>query len=438
MKVLHLSNDLDPHVTGGTEIFIRELISAQQALPDPPQLLWAAHAGASFSGDHDPQAPLATHQRLLPPVVPSSDRLAAVGHRAAAIPGFGELLEDFQPDLVHLHSLSPRCGLSHARAVRNAGARLVLTVHAPGFTCMQGSLLRHRRKLCDGRIDLRRCTACRLENGRLPAPLAALLALQNGWPLSPQRPGRLAHALTARRLTGAYAEAWHELSHLADGIHVLADWSRQVLLRNGTAADKVRLIRTGGPPSLPPRRRIPLADGVLRLVYWGRCAEVKGLHLVIDAIRSLPPTLPIQLDFYGPYWNDDYGRAMQRRIAGDERFRLRGPLPHEQLLPRLQSYDLAVIPSTWLETGPLTVLEAFAAGLPVAGSDLGGISELLGQQPGGGWLLPLKPAAWARLLQNLLNDPAALALAVPQPRGFAAVAAELQMLYTHLNAGGNA
>jgi glycosyltransferase involved in cell wall biosynthesis len=120
---------------------------------------------------------------------------------------------------------------------------------------------------------------------------------------------------------------------------------------------------------------------------------------------------------------------MQRRIDGDDRFRLRGPLPHEQLLPRLQAYDLAVIPSTWLETGPLTVLESFAAGLPVAGSDLGGIAELLRLQPGSGWLLPLRSSAWARLLRHLLADPQALALEVPKPRAFTAVAAELQELY---------
>lgn len=438
MRVLHLSNDLDPRVTGGTEIFIRELIAGQRSLAQPPELLWAAHLAPGFADDHNPDAPLAAHQRLLPPVVPTPDRLAAVGHQARAIPGFDALLAEFRPDILHLHSLSPRCGLSHVRRAVAAGVRVVLTVHAPGFTCMQGSLLRHRRKLCDGRIDLRRCTACRLENGRLPAPLAFLLALQNGWPLSPQQGGRVAHALTARRLTAAFAEAWHELSDLADGIHVLAEWSRQVLLRNGVAAPKLRLIRTAGPSPLPPRRRRPVEDGVLRLVYWGRCAEVKGLHLVIDAIRSLPRSLPIQLDFYGPYWNDAYGRAMQRRISGDGRFRLCGPLPHDQLLPRLQAYDLAVIPSTWLETGPLTVLEAFAAGLPVAGSDLGGIGELLRLHPGSGWLLPLEAAAWARLLQQLLADPAALAATVPPPRAFAAVAADLQELYGSLLPVGSA
>ena len=39
--------------------------------------------------------------------------------------------------------------------------------------------------------------------------------------------------------------------------------------------------------------------------------------------------------------------------------------------------DLALIPSSWYETGPITVYEAFAMGLPIIGTRLGGIEELL-------------------------------------------------------------
>jgi glycosyltransferase involved in cell wall biosynthesis len=433
LRILHLANDLYPRVTGGTEIFVQQLIEAQWGLPQPEQVLWAAHAAAATSADHNTGAALAPHQRLLPPVQPAG-RLASVGHAAAAIPGFEALLQEWQPDLLHLHSLSPRCGLSHVRAARRAGVPVVVTVHAPGFTCLQGSLLHHRTTPCDGRIRPWRCSECRLVNAGLPAPLAGLIALQNGWPLSPERPGRLAHLLTSRRVTSAFGHAWRELLQGVAGFHVLAAWSAEVLRRNGVSERQLRLIRTAGPAPLPPRQRRPLADGVLRLVYWGRCAEVKGLHLVIDAIRSLPAELPVQLSFYGPYWDDSaYGRSLQGRIAGDPRFIRHGPIVKEALLPLLQEHDLAVVPSTWYETGPLTVLEAFAAGLPVAGSDLGGIRELL-QGQACGFLLPLRSEAWAGLIRQLLADPSPLAATTPVPRPFSTVAASLQAWYGELTA----
>lgn len=428
MRLLHLSNDFYPHVTGGTEIFVHQLIEAYQTLHADQPILWAAHQASLRDCDSDLQVKLARIQYLLPSIT-EGDRLQRVASTAAAIPGFQELLSTFRPDVVHFHSFSDRCGLSHARAVKEFGARLVVTVHAPGFSCIKGNLIDASGSICDGVLRERRCTRCRLNNGGLPRWLAGLSALQNGWPLTSEMPGALAHVLTARQLTSAFHRAWLEFAHLADAIHVLAAWSRDVLLRQGIPASKVHLIRTAGPSPLPARERRPMQDGVLRLVYWGRCHPVKGLHLVIEAILRLPVTAPIQLDFFGPNWDTAYGQRLQRQINGDQRFRLRGNVSKDQLLPRLQSYDLAVVPSTWLETGPLTVLEAFAADLPVAGSDLGGIHELL-KGVEGCYRLPLDVEAWRQLLSSLLRNPANLRLGQPQIRGFEAIATDLMMPYT--------
>ena len=428
MQLLHFANDLYPRVTGGTEIFVHQLIEAQQQLCLGADVLWAAHGAPLLAADHVPVASLPLGQRLLPPITPGT-RQQQVASTASAIPGFQELLAAFKPDVVHLHSFSDRCGLSHARAAKAAGARLVVTVHAPGFSCIKGNLIDASGAVCDGVLRERRCTRCRLHNGGLPRWLAGAVALQSGWPLPAEAPGTLAHVLTARQLTAAFQRAWLELAELADAIHVLAAWSRDVLLRQGIPARKVHLIRTAGPPPLPPRQRTPMQDGVLRLVYWGRCHPVKGLHLVIEAIQGLPADAPIQLDFYGPYWDSAYGQQLLSRINGDPRFRLQGSLAKEQLLPRLQSYDLAVVPCTGLETGPLTVLEAFAAGLPVAGSDLGGIKELL-EGVEGCALLPLEAQAWRRYLLQLMDDPPLLCASPPHPqRGFQALAQDLEPLY---------
>lgn len=434
MKILHLSNNLYPQITGGTEIFVAQLIEAQLQSPTGHTVCWAAHRPTPAASTQLASAQSRPHlkdgQILLPPI-PAASRLGSVASVASAVPGFKELLEDFQPDLLHLHSLSESCGLAHVRAAKQQGIPVVVTVHAPGFTCMQGSLMHHRRTVCDGEIRDHRCTECRLVNGGLPAPLAQLVAVQSGWPFSCEQPGTLAHVFTARQLTHAFRLGWQELVGLVNGFHVLAEWSRKVLLRNGVPAGALQLIRTAGPQALPPRTRQPMEDGVLRLVYWGRCAEVKGLHLVIEAIHALPRSLPIELSFYGPYWDGAYGRAMQQRIAGDSRFKLMGTLGKEELLVRLQAYDLAVVPSIWLETGPLTVLEAFAAGLPVAGSDLGGIAELLAERPGH-HLVPITASAWEQLLADLAKHPERLSTARTAPRSFAELTQELNAMYAGL------
>lgn len=429
LRILHLSNNFYPRTTGGTEIFVRQLIDAQvkQAGVDPVFVLWAAHQVYQHADDVSGTPSLSKEQRLLPPIQ-TNCRFDQAAATAAEIPGFAELLQEFRPDVVHLHSLSESCGLSHARAAKAFGARLVVTVHAPGFTCIKGNLIDASGAICDGVMRQRRCTRCRLHNGGLPRPLAALVALQNGWPLGPETPGTFAHVLTARQLTAAFQAAWRQLAELADAIHVLAEWSREVLLRNGVPEPKLHLIRTAGPLPLPPRQRKPMQDGILTLVYWGRCHPVKGLHLVVEAIQALPLSAPIRLDFFGPYWDSAYGRDLQARISGDQRFQLCGSVPKNELLPRLQHYDLAVVPSTWLETGPLTVLEAFAAGLPVAGSNLGGIRELLEGVPGC-FLMPLEAKAWREFLGRVLREPGLLGQTdIPRLPSFAELAADLQNL----------
>lgn len=427
LRLLHLSNDLYPRVTGGTELFVRQLIDAQRQLSDPPELLWAAHRTDPALAASPSAPPPAPDQVALPPA-PPSDRHGTLSLRSAAIPGFAELLTRFRPDVLHLHSLSAHCGLMHVEAARRAGVAVVITLHSPGFTCLQGSLLYHRRTICDGLMRADRCTECRLVNGGVPSLAAWLLARQRGWPLSTEMPGALAHMLTGRQLTEAFHQAFHALISQVQGVHVLAEWSRQVALLNGVPEGKLHLIRTAGPAPLAPRRRRPLEDGILRLVFWGRCAEVKGLHLIIDAMASLPPELPIELTFYGPNWDGDYGQAMRQRIAGDRRFRLADNLPQADLLPRLQAYDLAVVPSTWLETGPLTVLEAWAAGLPVAGTDLGGIRELLSGRRGC-FLVPMHSSGWRELLVRLLRDPQLLTEPEAPQRRFSHLAAEMAALY---------
>ena len=145
MRILHLSDALHPPVTGGTEVFIDRLLAAQGRLPQPLQPLWAAHADPGTEAvAADPGA-----GRLLLPPVPSADRCRRLAMEAGALPGFTALLDGFMPQVLHLHSWSERCGLSHVQAARARGIRVVMTVHAPGFTCLQGSLRFRRRQACE-------------------------------------------------------------------------------------------------------------------------------------------------------------------------------------------------------------------------------------------------------------------------------------------------
>ena len=282
MKYLHFSNDIFPIVTGGTELFIEELINNQRKLENNYEILRASHSSSHDSKDHFPNAELSKHKRLLKPII-HGNRLFRFSSQAKDISGFIELLEEFKPDVVHLHSFSSRCGLNHAHAVKKFGASLVITMHSPICSCM-GNLLYANNRICDGILNDQKCTYFRLKSRAIPNCISLAVSLQRGWPLDPLNTTRLHRLLTSRQLTHELHSSWRELTKIADSIHVLAHWSRDMLLRQGVSSGKIHLIKTAGPKSLSPKKRTPMDDGALRHDYWGRCKPQKGIHIVIDAI----------------------------------------------------------------------------------------------------------------------------------------------------------
>jgi glycosyltransferase involved in cell wall biosynthesis len=81
------------------------------------------------------------------------------------------------------------------------------------------------------------------------------------------------------------------------------------------------------------------------------------------------------------------------------------------------------------------VLEAFAAGLPVVGSRLGGIAELVDEGVNGLLVEPDRVEAWSRVLRQLAMQPdvvARLKEGVRRPRGIEEVADDMETIYGEL------
>jgi glycosyltransferase involved in cell wall biosynthesis len=60
-----------------------------------------------------------------------------------------------------------------------------------------------------------------------------------------------------------------------------------------------------------------------------------------------------------------------------EKLEILGPLDWNELRVALGRSRFAVLPSEWYENGPMAALEALASGLPMVGTDIGGIPEMI-------------------------------------------------------------
>jgi glycosyltransferase involved in cell wall biosynthesis len=97
-----------------------------------------------------------------------------------------------------------------------------------------------------------------------------------------------------------------------------------------------------------------------------------------------------------------------RRLAeaiAPGRVRFHGLLGKKDVHELMLAASVVVLPSRWYENQPMVVLEALARGVPVVGSDLGGLPELV--DPGvTGALVPAgAPEALAEALRPFLADP---------------------------------
>jgi glycosyltransferase involved in cell wall biosynthesis len=143
---------------------------------------------------------------------------------------------------------------------------------------------------------------------------------------------------------------------------------RRKLIEGGLPAARIS-VRPNA-VATPPEQPRETGDAFL---YVGRLAVNKGVQTMLRA------------------WQDDAGLPQLRVVGGGElegavqevaqkaagRIDYAGLLPHEEVFRAMASAQALIFPSTWYENQPLTILEAFASGVPVIASRLGAIPELV-------------------------------------------------------------
>lgn len=291
--------------------------------------------------------------------------------------------------VVHAHNLHPTLGWRALAAARAAGARVVLHLHQYRLVCAIGVCFTGGEECtrCHGRNTLPGL----VHNCRGSVPEAAAYAM--------------ALAAWQRRLA-AQADAF--------------------VVPSRFAADRLR--RLGAPvPSphvvAPVVRTFAASPGGVvggHALIASRLAPEKGVEVAIDACRIAG--IPLIIAGEGP------DRTRLEAMAGAG-VRFAGQVDAEELDRLRRSAAVALVPSRSAETFGLAAAEAMAAGLPVAASRIGALTELLPDD----WLAPPGDAhALAERIVRLRADTAAGAKALARVRETCApetVASRLAAVY---------
>lgn len=422
MKTIQAVARYFPEKCGGIHIHLSELLPVLQEYGVDSKI---AASQDKPTADQYQYRDVEVYRYPVSPVPKSEPNHGAVPH--GGFEHFAQWLRSQDADIYHQHQWTPKCGLPHLRLAKQLGMKTVVSVRLPQPICQRQTLMFEGKTACDGKIDVVRCSRCCGVASSLPDGVIQQLS-QMPMPLSVAAGGVLRRLEAAPQPLQAAAEALlqpvsipayvaarqyglQEMARYADRIVVMSQWVFDAIAINGIPPEQLFLLKHGISETFLQQRvsRTREAAAPLRIGFLGRWTPDKGLHILVEAIKRLPADIPLELVVYAIPQNESFRQQVLQRIDGDPRIKLAKELSRAEIPQAIANCDAIAVPSQWLETGPVVVLEAHANGLPVIGSDLGGIAEKVKSGVDGLLIPPQDVEAWAKAFADLALQPNLLA-----------------------------
>jgi glycosyltransferase involved in cell wall biosynthesis len=243
--------------------------------------------------------------------------------------------------VVHFHNTFPMISPAGYYAAHAEGAAVVQTLHNFRLVCLNALCFR----------DGQPCEECLTR--RLPWPGVVHGCYRNSRAAS----GVTAVMLSLHRAAGTWASR-------VDTYVALSHFARSKFIAGGLPASKLAV----KPNFLSDDPGTGAHDGRYAL-YVGRLSPEKGVELLLRAWAALRGKIGLKVIGSGP---------LEERVRqAGEGVEWLGPEPRPRVIDLMQKAAFLVFPSEVYENCPMTVIQAFATGLPVVASGHGSIAEMV-------------------------------------------------------------
>jgi glycosyltransferase involved in cell wall biosynthesis len=251
-----------------------------------------------------------------------------------------EHIEQFRPDIVHVHNFFPLLSPAIYEVCHAAGIPVVQTLHNYRTICANGLLLRNGQS----------CHLC-VNNSTIWGVIHR--CYRNSF-VGSMALGRM---ISVHRKRGTWRNN-------VDQFIALSTFSRKIFIEAGFPEDRI----TVKPNFVKDPANVTMEGPREGALFVGRITEGKGLLYLLEAASKYNFSLRVVGD--GP------DITALKKIATDRTMFL-GHLSRERVFEEIRRAAVLVVPSIWYENCPVVVIEAFACATPVIGSRYGALSEMI-------------------------------------------------------------
>ena len=359
MKIAHVLRRLSFDDWGGTEQVVWNIAKAQKAAGHDVRIfattaLWKG-TGNREQGTGNGVVEMCEGLEILRfrPIYPwwpmPKDLVAELDRKGGNpfVPGLGKSMRTWRPDVIHCHAMARIAELC-LRTARSIGAKSVISLHGGGAN-VPGVEAKSLKAPTRGRL-----------------PWGKMIDYALGWTRN-----------VPEDFDGIVCVGEDEYEkYKARHPHVM-------FLPNGVDTELFKEAASIGSPFPIPRSPFPIPRSPVSILCVARIDRQKNQMMLVELLARHPEA---SLRLVGPVTQPDYKAELESRAAElgvAERLSFSGALKPDspELVAEYRRADIFILPSRHEPFG-ITALEAWAAGLPVIASDVGGLGRLCAAHPG--------------------------------------------------------
>lgn len=260
-----------------------------------------------------------------------------------------QLINDERPDLAHVHLIWGQITPSILPVLKRHHIPIIFSIHdyrivCPAYTCKNG-----RGEVCE------RC------KGKYFYHCILNKCTKDSYGLS-----------TMMAVEQYFRNAFFNPANYIDGLIYVSKFAKILHEKYMPALkekNNIVLYNLSDEISKCPKNDV----GSKYFLFFGRLSYEKGVKTLIDAFHKMP-TCNLKIVGTGPLEAELKQNKEHNKI---QNIAFLGYKTGQELKDLVHGAYFIIVPSEWYENNPMTIIEGYSEGVPVIGSDIGGIPEII-------------------------------------------------------------